>query len=241
MNSDQEKIIKEMGLGPIWKLRQDLYAPVVPEHDTVSLAQTHQDGNHSIELAGQVSESNTAGRACCAVCGMTDASSKVLSNSENSRPHYLIVAGVSGHAGNDHESSLAGVAGTLLNNMLLALGMQKNRKIVLAHIVRKQQVEILPIVNAAYAQEFSACFSCLKKQIELIEPLMIIVLGDASARSLLDLDNSTSSGNLRGQVHQLQGSPLVVTTHPVDLVRKLKEKANVWSDLCLAMANLTAT
>jgi uracil-DNA glycosylase family 4 len=244
MDKQQEKIIKEMGIGPLWKLRQETCAAELPGHDQIPLQPMHQSGLHSSESAEIPFGSDATESTCCAVCGMTDASSKALSSLGNLRPHYLIVAGASGHAGiteNDHESGWTGVTSALLNNMLLALDAQKNEKILIAHIVTRLPGATITMNIPACAQEFSACFSCVTKQIDLMRPLMIIALGDAAARCLLDMDSSDSPGPMRGQMYQLQGSPLVVTTHPVDLVRKPKEKANVWSDLCLAMASLTAT
>jgi DNA polymerase len=48
------------------------------------------------------------------------------------------------------------------------------------------------------------------------------------------LQTSEPLGKLRGQVHQWQGVPLVVTYHPAYLLRQPADKARAWADLCLA-------
>jgi DNA polymerase len=45
-------------------------------------------------------------------------------------------------------------------------------------------------------------------------------------------------GKLRGQVHRLGATPVVVTYHPAYVLRNLPEKAKLWADACLAMATL---
>jgi len=80
--------------------------------------------------------------------------------------------------------------------------------------------------------EVAACRPYLLAQIELIQPKLILALGRIAAQSLLDTDEAV--GRLRGQVHQFQNVPLVVTYHPAYLLRKLPDKARAWEDLCLA-------
>ena len=76
----------------------------------------------------------------------------------------------------------------------------------------------------------------LRRQIELIQPTVIVALGKTAALSLLGLDPDTPVSKLRGSVHRYAERPLIVTYHPAYLLRSLPDKKKAWADLCLAMS-----
>ena len=75
------------------------------------------------------------------------------------------------------------------------------------------------------------------RQLDLIQPKLIVALGRFAAQTLLDTDASISS--LRGRVHRFHGVPAIVTYHPAYLLRTLPDKAKAWADLCLARKTMT--
>ena len=87
--------------------------------------------------------------------------------------------------------------------------------------------------------EVAQCEPYLRRQVELLQPKVIIAMGRFAVQSLLQDTvpdvQATPLGRLRGQVHQYHGVPVVVTYHPAYLLRSLPEKAKAWVDLCLAM------
>ena len=87
--------------------------------------------------------------------------------------------------------------------------------------------------------EVAQCAPYLRRQVELLQPKVIIAMGRFAVQSLLQDTvpdvQATPLGRLRGQVHQYHGVPVVVTYHPAYLLRSLPEKAKAWVDLCLAM------
>ena len=66
----------------------------------------------------------------------------------------------------------------------------------------------------------------------VVQPRIILAMGRFAVQSLLRSDRAI--GQLRGQVHDYQGVPLIVTYHPAYLLRNLVDKAKAWEDLCLA-------
>ncbi len=74
------------------------------------------------------------------------------------------------------------------------------------------------------------------RQIELVAPALIVVMGRFAAQSLLGTDASIAS--LRGKPHRISVAgrqiPVVVTYHPAYLLRNLIDKEKSWADLCLA-------
>jgi DNA polymerase len=84
-------------------------------------------------------------------------------------------------------------------------------------------------------EEIAACSPYLMRQIALLQPARILVLGRFAAQTLLGTD--ASIGSLRGRLHRLkteQGEiPVVVSYHPAYLLRSPSEKARSWQDLRL--------
>jgi DNA polymerase len=80
--------------------------------------------------------------------------------------------------------------------------------------------------------EAGQCEPYLLRQIQLIQPKLIVALGKTAATNLLRAEASIAS--LRGRFHTFQGTPLIVTYHPAYLLRSLTDKAKAWEDLCFA-------
>ncbi|MBT8131087.1 MAG: uracil-DNA glycosylase, partial [Gammaproteobacteria bacterium] len=80
------------------------------------------------------------------------------------------------------------------------------------------------------------CAPFLRRQIELVQPKMILAVGRVAAQRLLG--SEAPVGRLRGRLHQLDfdpAIPVVVTYHPAYLLRSPREKQKVWQDLLFAM------
>lgn len=121
-----------------------------------------------------------------------------------------------------------GDAGKLLDAILAAIGLVRGDKVFIANVLKSRP----PGNRDPKPEEVSTCLPFLERQIELIQPKLIVALGRFAAQSLLATD--TPIGRLRGQVHRYRGVPLVVTYHPAYLLRNPLDKAKVWEDLVLA-------
>ena len=86
--------------------------------------------------------------------------------------------------------------------------------------------------------EMAACFPYLKRQIALIRPRLIVLLGRAAVNAVLGEERSLAS--LRGKTLNYRDGdheiPVLVTYHPAYLLRNLPDKAKAWEDLCRARA-----
>ena len=83
-------------------------------------------------------------------------------------------------------------------------------------------------------EEITACHDFLRKQIELIQPKIILAVGRVAAHNLLKTTQTLTK--LRGSQYVYQGIPLVIVPHPAYLLRSLLEKAKAWEDLQFAMS-----
>ena len=122
-------------------------------------------------------------------------------------------------AGND---PLADPAGRLLDAMLKALRLQPSTPVWLAGVQRAQAGDGEPQATAGLAQ-------VLRER----RPQMVLLMGLAACRAALGSD--APLGRLRGQLHDLNGVPAVVTYDPRALLRTQSDKAKAWLDLCLAL------
>jgi DNA polymerase len=125
-----------------------------------------------------------------------------------------------------------GQAGKLLDNMLMAIKLKRGKNVYIANIVKCRP----PGNRNPEADEVATCLPYLERQIELIQPKLIVALGKVASNALLGKDATLAS--LRGKLHDYRGISLLVTYHPAYLLRTPSEKAKAWQDLLLAVRTM---
>ncbi len=123
-----------------------------------------------------------------------------------------------------------GKAGQLLTSMLRAMGLARE-EVFIANVLKCRP----PNNRDPQSNEISSCSSFLSKQIELIRPKIILVVGRIAAQSLLNVD--TPIGKMRGKKYTYQdtGIPVIATYHPAYLLRSPQQKRKAWDDLKFAL------
>jgi uracil-DNA glycosylase family 4 len=260
MNDRRHAFLQEMGLGPVWSRRATLppsAAAVVDEVTQESEALTADfaaAGLSSIsEAAAPVAlrfeeatetgddiarmdwEQLKAAVAPCTKCGLCRTRTQTVFGVGDQRAKWLFVGEGPGRNEDAQGLPFVGPAGKLLDNMLIAMGMKRGENTYIANIVKCRPTDANKRDRAPEPDEANACMPYLQRQIELIDPTVIVALGKTAALSLLQLDPATPVGKLRGTVHRYADRPLVVTYHPAYLLRTPGDKRKVWADLCLAM------
>jgi uracil-DNA glycosylase len=124
-----------------------------------------------------------------------------------------------------------GKAGQLLNNMIGAMGL-KREEVYIANIVKCRP----PGNRVPEPVEANTCSQFLLRQIDVVQPQVIVALGSTAATYLLGVKQSLSS--LRGRWHACRGAKLAVTYHPAFLLRDPRQKVEAWKDLQMVMAEL---
>ena len=127
-----------------------------------------------------------------------------------------------------------GKAGQLLNNMIGAMGLARS-DVYIANIVKCRP----PGNRTPEAVEANTCSPFLLRQIDVVQPEVIVALGSTAATYLLGVKQSLSS--LRGRWHNCRGAKLAVTYHPAFLLRDPRQKAEAWKDLQMVMTQLGLT
>jgi DNA polymerase len=151
------------------------------------------------------------------------------------RAQWFFVGEAPGAEEDARGEPFVGQAGRLLDNMLAALGLARDRNVYIANVLKCRP----PNNRTPEPAEAEACRPYLERQIELARPRLIVALGKSAASLLLGTDATIAS--LRGRVHRYRGVPLIVTYHPAYLLRSLPDKAKAWEDLVLARRTVAAT
>jgi DNA polymerase len=164
----------------------------------------------------------------CTACKLRAGCTQTVFGVGDEHADWLFVGEGPGADEDAQGEPFVGQAGKLLDNMLLAIKLRRGKKVYIANIVKCRP----PNNRTPEEDEIATCMPYLKRQIELINPRVIVALGKTASTALLG--NDAPLGSLRGKVHDFNGIPLVVTYHPAYLLRTPSEKAKAWHDLCFA-------
>jgi uracil-DNA glycosylase family 4 len=231
----RELILRELGLTPLWVRRgQDgpeasarLEAPMAA---TAAIAQAPpQSAEERAQLIARMDwpALKEAVRGCTA-CPLHAARLQAVFGVGDEQADWLFVGEGPGAEEDARGEPFVGQAGRLLDNMLASIGLQRGRDVYIANVVKCRP----PGNRVPEPAEARQCEPFLLRQIELIEPKLIVALGKTAASNLLHTE--ASLGSLRGRLHEFRGTPVLVTYHPAYLLRSLPDKAKAWEDLCLA-------
>ena len=124
-----------------------------------------------------------------------------------------------------------GKAGQLLNNMIAAMGL-KREEVYIANVVKCRP----PGNRVPEPEEGATCSPFLFRQIDVVRPQVLVALGATAATWLLGARQPLAG--LRGRVHSVRGTQLIVTYHPAYLLRDPRQKKEAWADLQIAMKEL---
>jgi DNA polymerase len=169
----------------------------------------------------------------CSLCGLEKTRTQTVFGVGNRQATWMVIGEAPGADEDAQGEPFVGRAGQLLNSMLRATGL-KREEVFIANILKCRP----PQNRDPTPSEVSCCIPYLHRQIELVNPKLILCVGRIAAQNLLN--TQTPIGKLRGQVHRLgtQQRPVVVTYHPAYLLRSPGEKRRAWQDLVLAMDTL---
>lgn len=169
----------------------------------------------------------------CTACGLCNGRRHAVFGHGGQPTRWLVVGEAPGEQEDRQGQPFVGRSGQLLDAMLSAVGMSRERDVFIANVIKCRP----PGNRNPKPEEIAACSPYLMRQIALLKPERILVLGRFAAQTLLGTD--ATIGSLRGRVHQMKTDegreiPVVVSYHPAYLLRSPAEKARAWQDLQLA-------
>jgi DNA polymerase len=175
--------------------------------------------------------------SACTACGLCRSRRQTVFGIGHPQAHWLLVGEAPGAEEDARGEPFVGQAGKLLDNMLAAVGLARSGREPADSVYIANVLKCRPPGNRnPEPPEVAQCEPFLQRQIALLQPRLVVVMGRFAAQSLLGTDASIAS--LRGRVHTIDVDgrkvPVIVTYHPAYLLRNLADKAKSWSDLCLA-------
>ncbi len=124
-----------------------------------------------------------------------------------------------------------GRAGQLLNNMIKAMGINRE-DVYIANIIKCRP----PGNRTPERDECDTCSPFLMRQIAVVKPKVIVALGAVAAKTLLAINAPMIE--MRGRWYDFRGTKLAVTYHPAYLLRDPRQKKEAWKDLQMVMKEL---
>lgn len=190
-------------------------------------ARSSRDGSAEVDGLGWTELQERV--SACTLCALHATRTRPVFGVGNRNARWMVIGEAPGADEDRQGEPFVGRAGQLLNSMLKAMGLARE-EVYIANILKSRP----PNNRDPRPEEVRACIPYLYRQIELVNPRMILCVGRIAAQTLLNTD--VTIGKLRGRLHKLStGRPMVVTYHPAYLLRTPGEKRKAWADMVLAM------
>lgn len=251
MSPQRDQILRELGIGPQWRLREAAADAVLNEApEPVSVAPeplaapprraapaaempAHSSVGSAVDASQMSWDALSAAVAECRACGLCQARKQAVLGVGDLQADWLFVGEGPGAEEDERGEPFVGQAGKLLDAMLAAIDLRRGENVYIANSVKCRP----PNNRTPEPEETAACWPYLERQIELLQPKLIVALGRPAAQTLLRRE--VKIGAARGQLFDYKGIPLIVTYHPAYLLRNLHDKARAWEDLCFARRTMS--
>ena len=237
LSSQQQAVLTEMGID-VWVSRSATAGRV--ENFAVSEPAETLALSDAVALKGEspadVLISLNKEILTCTRCDLHQTRTQAVCGIGNLMADILVIGEAPGADEDRQGEPFVGRAGQLLTHMLKAMGLDRD-KVFIANILKCRP----PRNRDPKATEVASCLAFLQRQIKLVQPRLILVVGRVAAHNLLNVD--APLGELRGRVHHYgeQRIPVVVTYHPAYLLRSPAHKRESWADLLLVQDQLSLT
>jgi uracil-DNA glycosylase family 4 len=163
----------------------------------------------------------------CTRCPLYETATTAVPGEGDPKAKLVCVGEAPGAKEDETGRPFVGQAGQLLTKILEAIDLTREQ-VFICNVLKHRP----PGNRNPRPEEVEACSPYLIRQLELIEPKVIVAFGTFAAQTLLQ--TKAGIGQLRGLVHRYHGIPLIVTYHPAALLRNPAWKRPTWEDVKLA-------
>lgn len=174
----------------------------------------HPERLHELEKTVQV----------CRKCKLSGSRKQTVFGEGNSAARLMLIGEAPGEEEDKQGLPFVGKAGQLLDKILAAIGFQRS-DVYIANILKCRP----PSNRDPDPEEVAQCQPYLDQQIGCIRPKIILALGRVAGQTLLK--SEASLAQMRKQIHEYAGIPLIVTYHPAALLRNPRWKRDTWEDV----------
>jgi len=170
--------------------------------------------------------------AGCTACRLATTRTQTVFSDGPARARVMFIGEAPGQHEDEQGVPFVGLAGQLLTDIIQkGMGLAR-REVHIANVLKCRP----PGNRDPEADEKALCTPFLDRQIELVDPEILVTLGLHATRHVLR--STLSMARLRGQVHRWNGRKVVATYHPAFLLRNPAMKKDCWQDIQLAMREL---
>lgn len=164
----------------------------------------------------------------CKMCRLSQKRAKLVFGAGNPDAKLMFIGEAPGEEEDRQGLPFVGRAGTLLTRLIEKMKLTRD-EVYIANTVKCRP----PGNRNPFEDEVETCMPFLAKQIEVINPLVIITLGNVATKALLnDIGTITK---VRGKVFRHREIPVVPTFHPSYLLKNPRDKWLTWSDAQTAL------
>ena len=153
----------------------------------------------------------------CTGCDLCFNRNRIVFGEGDADADIMVVAEAPGQTEDETGRPLVGRSGKLLDKWLLNIELER-KDIFIANILKCRP----PGNRNPKSDEIDVCISFLHKQIDVIKPRVIVLLGAVALKSLFQ-DKSLGIMKNRGKWREYQGVPVMPTYHPAFLLRQMSE------------------
>jgi uracil-DNA glycosylase family 4 len=189
-----------------------------------TLAPARTDPGARARKAALLAELDAQQVSICTKCPLHESRTRTVFGVGNPDADLVFVGEAPGRDEDLQGEPFVGRAGKLLNDILAAIGFQRE-DVYIANVLKCRP----PGNRDPAPDEVMHCEPYLVRQLEIIEPKVICALGRIAAQTLLK--TTTPLGRMRADVHDYHGIPMIVTYHPAALLRNQKWKRPTWEDV----------
>lgn len=165
-----------------------------------------------------------AAAEACTRCRLAQGRQKVVFGAGNPAADLMLIGEAPGAEEDKQGLPFVGAAGELLTRIIQAMDLRRE-DVYIANILKCRP----PGNRDPQPDEVAACRGFLERQIDLIQPKVIVALGRIAAQALLGTESPI--GQMRGQWYRIRGVPAMVTYHPAALLRNQGLKRPTWEDM----------
>ncbi|MFP4598296.1 MAG: uracil-DNA glycosylase family protein [Persicimonas sp.] len=167
----------------------------------------------------------------CRRCGLCEHRTNIAFGTGDAEAKLVFVGEAPGYNEDKQGEPFVGKAGQLLDKMIDAMGLSREQ-VYICNVIKCRP----PDNRDPHSDEIRQCSPFLRKQLEAIEPDVIVTLGKFASQFVTGEKNSM--GALRGKWHEWEGVAVMPTYHPAYLLRSADQKGKTWSDLQMVMERL---
>lgn len=196
--------------------------------DKSAVAEIDIFGNESIkreewEFSESLDELNSKINNCLK-CGLGKTRTHFVFGVGNPKADIVVIGEAPGADEDAQGEPFVGRAGQLLNKILEATGFQRE-EVFICNILKCRP----PGNRNPAPDEVELCRPYLEKQLKLVNPKLILLLGKVASESLLKTKEPLNK--LRGKIHDYKGWKVMITFHPAALLRNPNWKRLAWEDM----------